>query len=117
MHKLVILISSTHNPQFDANWADFLHVAERIPGLRREATSRVNHVLYGQLRCELIHELFFDSYAELEYGLNTPEGQQAGQVLQALSGGEMVLLLAEHNQDELDHIRQFQKKPPTGDPA
>jgi hypothetical protein len=115
MHKLVIIIPTTHNPLFDAHWAEFLHAAERIPGLRREATSRVNQLLYGQLRCELIHELFFDTYAELEYGLNAPEGQMAGQLLQALTRGQVVLLLAEHNQDELEHIRQFQGEPPTSD--
>lgn len=115
MHKLIIFITSTHTPQFDANWAKFLHIAERIPGLRREATSRINQLLYGQLCCELIHELFFDSYAELEYGLNAPEGQQAGQLLQAMTGGEVVLLLAEHHQDELEHIRQFKAEPPAGE--
>jgi hypothetical protein len=115
MHKLVIIIPTTHSPLFDAYWAEFLHAVERIPGLRREATSRVNQLLYGQLRCELIHELFFDTYAELEYGLNAPEGQQAGQLLQALTRGQVVLLLAEHNQDELEHIRQFQGEPPTSD--
>jgi uncharacterized protein (TIGR02118 family) len=115
MHKLVILIPTTHSPQFDAHWAKFLHIAERIPGLRREATSRVGQLLYGQVHYELIHELFFDSYAELEYGLNAPEGQQAGQLLQAFTGGEVVLLLAEHHQDELEHIRLFKGEPPAGD--
>jgi len=114
MHKLVILITSTRDPQFDANWAKFLHAAERIPRLRREATSQVSQLLYGQLRCELIHELFFESYADLEYGLNAPEGQQAGQLLQSITRGQMVLLLAEHKEDDLDHIRQFQSEPPTG---
>ena len=117
MHKLVILIPSTHSLDFDSHWAKFLHAAERIPGLRREATSRVNQLLFGQLRCELIHELFFDTYADLEYGLNSPQGQQAGQLLQAITGGQMVLLLAEHNQDELEHIRQFKIEPRPGDSA
>jgi hypothetical protein len=111
MHKLVILIFTTRSPQFDAHWPEFLHAAERIPGLRREATSRVSQVLHGQLRGELIHELYFDSYAELESGLNSPEGRQAGELLQALTGGGMVLLLAEHSEDDLENIRRFQTPP------
>ena len=113
MHKLVILVYSTRSPQFNGKWAEFLHAAERIPGLRREATSRLNRVLYGQLRGELIHELYFDSYAELENGLNSPEGRQAGELLQALTGGQMVLLLAEHSEDDLENIRRFQTPPGT----
>ena len=108
MHKLVILVYSTRSPQFNREWAEFLHAAERIPGLRREATSRVSRVLYGQSRGELIHELYFDSYAELENGLNSPEGRRAGELLQALTGGGMALLLAEHSEDNLENIRRFQ---------
>ena len=111
MHKLVILVYSTRSPQFNREWAEFLHAAERIPGLRREATSRVSRVLYGQSRGELIHELYFDSYAELESGLNSPEGQRAGELLQALTRGGMVLLLAEHSEDNLENIRRFQAPP------
>jgi uncharacterized protein (TIGR02118 family) len=117
MHKLVILIFSTRSPQFDAHWPDFLHAAERIPGLRREATSRVSRVLYGQPRCELIHELFFDSYAELESGLNSPQGRQAGELLQAITGGRMTLLLAEHNEDDGESLRQYQAGPPASEPS
>ena len=113
MHKLVILVYNTHSPKFNSKWAEFLHAAERIPGLQREATSRVSRVLHGQLRGELIHELYFDSYAELESGLNSPEGRRAGELLQALTGGGMVLLLAEHSEDALENIRRFQTPPGT----
>ena len=116
MHKLVILIFSTRNPQFDTRWPEFLHAAERIPGLRREATSHVNRLLFGELRCEMIHELFFDSFTDLESGLNSPEGYQAGQTLQSITGGRMVLLLADHSEDDLEHIHQYKVEPPAGDP-
>jgi len=117
MHKLVILIPSTHIQHFDANWAKFLHAAERILGLRREATSRLSRHLTGPLRCELIHELFFDSYADLEYGLNSPQGRQAGELLQMITAGRVTLLLAEHTEDDIDHLRQYQNDPPASDLA
>ena len=111
MHKLVILLFATKSPTFDTRWPEFLHAAERIPGLRREATSHVSRLLYGELRCELIHELFFDSFADLDRGLKSPEGERAGQILQAITGGRMVLLLADHSEDELQRIHSFQRAP------
>lgn len=117
MHKLVILIFTTRSPQFDARWPEFLHAAERIPGLLREATSRDIQVIYGDLRCEMIHELYFDSLSDLDRGLNSPAGRRAGELLQSITGGRMALLLADHNEDALEHIRQYQAEPPAGDPA
>jgi len=107
MHKLVILILPTGDPGFEDLWPQFLHAAESIPGLRREATSRVGQVLFGDLRPEMIHELFFDSYADLESGLNSEEGVLAGQLLQSITNGRVLLFLADHTEDYLDRIRSF----------
>lgn len=115
MHKLLILILPTGDPGFDDLWPGFLHAAERIPGLRREATSRVSQLLFGDLRCQMIHELFFDTLADLENGLDSPEGQHAGLLLQQITGGRMVLLLAEHTEDDIEHLRQFQGASGTGE--
>lgn len=109
MHKLVILIESSANPQFDQLWPQFLYHAERIPGLRREATSRVSQVFYGNLACDLIHELFFDNYTAMHQGMASPEGQQAGRVLQSMTGGRVVLLFADHAEDDVENIRRYQK--------
>lgn len=109
MHKLVILIESTAEPSFDQNWPQFLHHAERIPGLRRESTSRVNQVLFGEVTFDLIHELYFDSFTAMQQGLASPHGQQAGRLLQSLTGGRMTLLFANHNEDSIENLRRYHK--------
>lgn len=107
MHKLVIMIESTAIPDFHIYWPRFLHAAEEIPGLRREATSRVNQVLYGELECSMIHELFFDSLAALNTGLASESGQEAGRLLQVMTGGKMKLLITDHAEDDLANIRLY----------
>jgi hypothetical protein len=109
MHKLMILIESTADPSFDRNWPQFLHHAERIPGLRREATGRVSQVLFGEMACDMIHELYFDSYTAMQQGLVSPEGQEAGRLLQHMTRGRMSLLLVDHNEDDIENIRRYQK--------
>jgi len=111
MHKLVILIESTADPSFDQNWPQFLHHAERIPGLRREATSRVTRVLFGDVSYDLIHELYFDTLDTLQRGLASPHGRQAGQLLQSMTRGRMALLFADHNEDSIENLRRYQKSP------
>jgi hypothetical protein len=108
MHKLVIWIEPLADwSSFEAEWPEFLRLAETLPGLRREATSRVEQFLYGEARCRWIHELFFDSLAEAEYAMASTQGQAAGRRLQQMTGGRMVLFLAEHLEDDLDNILKF----------
>ena len=60
MYKLVILIKPLAEwDEFEAAWPQFLHLVEKMPGLRREATSRIDKTLFGDLRYSQIHELFF----------------------------------------------------------
>jgi hypothetical protein len=48
MYKLVIIIDSPADPlAFDEAWPSFLHQAEKMPGLIREATVRVSNTLFG----------------------------------------------------------------------
>jgi hypothetical protein len=110
MHKLVILIESTSDPAFDLNWPEFLHQAERIPGLVRESTSRVGQILYGNIACEMIHELYFESNARMQQGMSSLAGKEAGRLLQSLTGGRVTLLFAEHTEDNLENIRRYQKR-------
>jgi uncharacterized protein (TIGR02118 family) len=107
MHKLIILIESTSNPGFHNYWPRFLHAAESIPGLRREATSRISQVLYGDVQYALVHELFFDSYPALQSGLASTSGQEAGRLLQDMTGGRVKLLIADHSEDDLENIRKY----------
>ena len=106
MHKLIILVESTTTPDFHVFWPRFLHAAETMPGLRREATSRINQVLYGEMECSLIHELYFDSYPALRAGLASESGKEAGRLLQEMTNGRVRLLVADHSEDDLENIRK-----------
>lgn len=111
MYKLVILFEGSMNITFDDQWPQFLHLVEQIPGLIRESTSRVDRVLYGDVDISMIHELYFESLEALQRGMASPKGQQAGQLLQEMTSGRVILLFADHKQDELENIRRY-KKPP-----
>jgi hypothetical protein len=114
MQKLIILLESTATPDFHVFWPRFLHAAESMPGLRREATSRVNQVLFGDWQCALIHELFFDSYPALQLGLASDAGKEAGRLLQEMTSGRVRLLISDHSEDNLDHIRKYRTQEQDG---
>ena len=107
MHKLMIFIESTSTPGFHDDWPRFLHAAENMPGLRKEATSRVDQQLYGELQCALIHELYFDTYPALRSGLASEPGKEAGRLLQEMTGGRVRLVIADHSEDNLENIRKY----------
>jgi len=75
----------------------------------RESTSRVGQVLFGSVVCEMIHELYFESYAAMQQGLASSAGQEAGRLLQSMTGGRMALLFADHTEDNIENIRRYQK--------
>jgi len=108
MHKLVILIEPPDDwAAFDDSWPQFLHYAEGMPGLRREASSRVDAFLYGERTYALMHELFFESLEEAQQAMASPEGRQAGRVLQAMSRGRMALFFADHKEDDMENIKRL----------
>jgi uncharacterized protein (TIGR02118 family) len=109
MYKLIILVESTSTPSFYNFWPLFLHAVENIPGLRRESTSRINQVLYGELQYALVHELHFDSMPALQAGLASPPGKEAGRLLQDMTGGRVSLLIADHSEDDLENIKRYRK--------
>ncbi len=111
MHKLVILIDQLDDEdQFDEMWPEFLHVSERMPGLMREATCRVENILYGAHQPALLHELFFESLEDIQKALSSDEGRSAGELLQRMTGGRMSLFIADHKEDEIENIRRFQQE-------
>ena len=105
MYKLIILIE----PQddwflFERDWPQFLAQAESMPGLVSESTSRIESQLHGNIQCTLIHELYFENKNALVSAMSSPEGQAAGNTLQAITGGKVTLLFADHKEDDLDNI-------------
>ena len=108
MHKLMILIpSQVINAAFHAGWPEFLHNAEAMPGLLREATVQVQSALYGNNQIGIIHELFFESQADLQEAMASPEGLEAGVILQELTHGQLTLLMAEHHEDDIENLRGY----------
>jgi uncharacterized protein (TIGR02118 family) len=107
MHKLVIMIGKPEDPSaFEASWPSFLHLAEAMPGLQREITSRASHQIFGEMNVLMVHELLFDSKQEALEALRSSEGQAAGQTLQTITQGNVELFLAEHHEDSLENIRR-----------
>lgn len=110
MHKLIILIEKTTDPQrLERHWPDFLRLAERLPGLRRETTSWSESLIFGDYDVTLVHELYFDTLEDLQAALASTLGQAAGRMLQFITEGKMTLLFAQHQEDDLENIRKHQK--------
>jgi uncharacterized protein (TIGR02118 family) len=109
MYKLVILIEPLDDASaFETGWPDFLHHSERMPDLRREATSRVDAVIFGAPPVAFMHELFFDSQASAQRAMSSQHGREAGKVLQQITQGKMTLFFADHKEDEMENIRRYQ---------
>jgi uncharacterized protein (TIGR02118 family) len=110
MHKLIILIEQVPDEAlFDEMWPQFLHLAERMPGLLGEASCRVEHLLYGARPVYLVHDLLFDSLASIQAAMGSPEGRAAGELLQRMAGGQLTLLITDYKQDDLENIRSLQQ--------
>jgi uncharacterized protein (TIGR02118 family) len=118
MYKLIILIEAQENTTaFNRRWPEFLALAELMPGLIREVTSRVDRVLHGERAVEMLHELYFDSLKAATEAMHSPEGERAGQLLQEITAGKVTLILADHSQDELSNIRRHQAIDPDQPPG
>jgi len=108
MHKLVIVIEALEDEaSFESGWPQFLHLAERMPGLLKETTSRTLNVLYGSYPYTMVHELYFDTLEATQRAMSSEEGRAAGKVLQSISRGRLALFFADHNEDNLDNIRKY----------
>jgi uncharacterized protein (TIGR02118 family) len=110
MYKLMIIVPPniiTHD--FNDGWPEFLHQAESMPGLLREASVRVSGSLYGDLEIDMIHELYFETLADLQNAMSSPEGLAAGEIIQQLTQGQMTLLIAEHREDNVENLRRYRQ--------
>jgi uncharacterized protein (TIGR02118 family) len=111
MYKLVILIKPLEDvDRFEENWPKFLNSVEKMPGLVYETTSRVDKILYGDEQIAQIHELFFESQKDAVSAMSSPEGREAGKILQQITGGRIGLFFADHKGDDLDNIRKFRQE-------
>jgi uncharacterized protein (TIGR02118 family) len=116
MVKLVILIEKAGDPRkLDEHWPEFLRLAEQMPGLQRETTSRTLGSIYGMYDVALTHELYFESQEALQSAMTSPTGEAAGRMLQWLTDGRMTLFYASHHEDELANIRPYTSGRAEGD--
>lgn len=108
MYKLIILIDTPHDTQtFEESWPLFLHEAEKMPGLEREATIQVVENLYGNNHFYKIHELYFENKKALRQAMASSSGQMSGKILQQITDGRMNLLIAEHREERIENIRKY----------
>ena len=116
MYKLVILFEPFEDVQaVDEYWPQFLHLVEGMPKLRRETTSHVERFLYGSPQYVQMHELLFDTLADLKDAMNSMNGKKAGVLLQQMTGGRMALFFAEHKEDNLENILKYRQRDSKGD--
>jgi len=116
MYKLIIMVETPDDSfEFDKAWPSFLRQAEKMPGLIREATMRVSNTLFGNLDLYMLHELFFNTQEGVQEAMDSPQGQVAGHILQKITRGRMVLLVAEHREDDMGNIRKYQIEEPDAD--
>ncbi len=102
MHKLIILIRRPPDvAEFDARWSeDFVPLAEKMPGIRRVAVSRVRGGPSGQVDVHLVHEFYFDDRESLQAALTSPAGQSAGRALMSFAAEYATLCFAEHMEED-----------------
>jgi uncharacterized protein (TIGR02118 family) len=109
MQKLVILVDPAENENaFEKGWPAFLALAEKLPGLRREATSHVENIITGKLDYSLVHELYFDSMEDMKQALASPVGRMAGTKLQEITHGRVTLYYADHTEDSAENLQRIQ---------
>lgn len=108
MYKLMILVKKIDDMEkFEQLWPGFLALAEAMPGLKRETTSWSSGLIFGDYQIALIHELYFDTQLELQQAMESSQGQEAGRMLQQVTGGQITLMLAHHLEDDLENIRSY----------
>ena len=116
MYKLVILfLQPLVGATFEQGWQKFLGMAEKMPGLCKEAVGDIDELVFGaqSLSYKKIHELYFDSREALEEALASEAGQNAGQWLHSFTQGRFALMIAKHMEATPD---EFKKNTKTGTP-
>lgn len=104
MHKLMILFRQPEDVvEFDTRWSqEFVRIAEKMPGLRRVAVSRISGGPSGEVDLHLIHEFYFDHAQAAREAMVSPEGQAAGRALMSFAADVATLCFADHLEDDFD---------------
>ena len=118
MYKLMILFRRLGDTlRMEERWSrEFVPLADKMPGLRRIALSRIKERAGGLVDLHMVHELYFDDLVALRHAMASPEGQAAGRALMAFASGKVDLYFAEHREDDWPlqpHATSQQNQPKT----
>ena len=102
MHKLMLIFRRLGDTiKMEERWSQaFVPLAEKMPGLRRIAVSRIKERADGLIDTHMVHELYFDDLEALHDAMLSAEGQAAGRALMSFASGRVSLYLAEHLEDD-----------------
>ncbi len=102
MHKLMLIFRRLGDTlKMEERWSrEFVPLAEKMPGLRRIALSRIKERPDGLIDVHMVHELFFDDLEALHNAMRSAEGQAAGRALMSFASGRVSLYFAEHREDD-----------------
>lgn len=110
MYQLLILIPQEIDEElFHQLWPEFLHHAERMPGLISEGVDRVDSVLYGTRTFSRMYSFTFPDKQTLQEALSSEVGETAGNLIHQCTGGQATLLITDHRQETADQLRRFQQ--------
>jgi hypothetical protein len=114
MYQMVIILPAALDiNMFDEGWPEFLEMAEQMPGLIQESVTRFDQVLFGEADIQRIYSFSFNDRQSLEQALTTEVGEKAGNILHAISNGNIIILSGDYQTDTLDRINSFSSH--TGD--
>ena len=111
MHKLMILIEPQVDwHEFERKWPRFLVLAEKMPGLVKETTSKIQSCLHGSLPVAEAHEFLFETADAARKVMASAEGVSAGRMLQEITKGRVTLLFADHFEVDSKDLHASQKE-------
>lgn len=111
MYQLVLLIPhEIDEATFDQLWPAFLDQVEKMPGLIRESADMVEEVLYGKDSLRRVYTFTFPDKETLHQALSSEPGEKAGEMIHRLTGGQVTILITNHREDRLDHIRRYRSE-------
>lgn len=98
MNKQMQLFRGPTEPfEVDRQWSRvFIRLAEKLPGIKREAVSRIYAAPSEEVECYLLHEFFFENREALRAAMLSLEDQATGKALISFAGDLVTIIFAEH---------------------